>query len=241
MLLTPLRVPIIFLVVIAEFSCGIAAGGTIIVPSGAAGGQANTAPFDVPSGGTMRYQQVYGGSDFGYTGSHDITAIMFRDNPTGSAFQGTIGNIEIHLSTSSRTPDVLSSTFADNVGTDDQVVYSGPLTLSSNEPPENGTKPFDITIPLQHPFSFDPSAGNLLLDVRNFTGGHTADFDFSSSSSDSVSRVFAANVNSTTAGDVDSGGLITQFTVTGVPEPALGLIPLAALVTPWRRRTGLAG
>jgi hypothetical protein len=102
----------------------------------------------------------------------------------------------------------LSATFANNVGADDTVVFSGPLSLSSAfTGPSAGPKDFDIVITLQTPFLYDPSAGNLLLDVRNFSGGTTIQFDAEASDSDPVSRTFTAftgDVNSPTADLVDT-------------------------------------
>ena len=45
-------------------------------------------------------------------------------------------------------------------------MFSGPLSLSTAFTPAGGnTLAFDYTIRLQQPFLFDPSRGNLLLDV----------------------------------------------------------------------------
>jgi len=136
----------------------------------------------------------------------------FTDHPITNA---TITNIQINLSTTTNAVDHLSSTFSQNTGTNDTVVFSGTLTLSTFlSTQSNGTTAFDIVVPLQTPFIFDPSSGNLLLDVRDFTGASQNIYDNSTSSgSDSVSRVFSTfDPNATTANAIDSGGGAIQIT-----------------------------
>ncbi|MEM1253001.1 MAG: PTPA-CTERM sorting domain-containing protein [Cyanobacteria bacterium P01_H01_bin.21] len=189
----------------------------------------NRFPLFVPS---QRYQQVYNASEFSaLSGSTEITQILFRPDSTFAApFDFTIPDIQINLSTTSNSADGLSTTFADNIGTDDTVVVNrGSLALSSaNTGPAGGPKDFDIVISLANPFFYNPSLGNLLLDVRTFSSSNINFFaDASFIEGDSVSRVFSSDdddVNSTT-GDEDTLGLVTQFTFADdaapIPTPAL--------------------
>jgi len=201
------------------------------------GNTANSFPFNISSNSctdcplpSQRYQQVYSASDFSsLSGPQEITQILFRpDAYAGSAFSSTFSNIQINLSTTSKAPDFLSTTFANNVGSDDTVVFSGPLSLSSAfTGPEDGPMDFDIVINLSTPFLYNPQAGNLLLDVRNFGGGSTTFFDAQSQSGDSMSRVYtfgANNVNSAT-GSADSVGLITKFVTITPSEPPVQRVP----------------
>jgi hypothetical protein len=203
---------------------------TVVVPNSAAMTEGDTnnsypfniTPFGVPS---QRYQQVYAASQFG--GGGLITQIIFRPDATfGNAFTSTLPDIQIDLSTTSAPDDGLSTTFANNVGSNDTVVFArGPLTLSSAfTGPPNGPKDFDIIITLTTPFFYNPAMGNLLLDVRNFGGGSTTVFDAVSPLGDGVSRVFSQNVNDMT-GTTDSLGLVTGFVI--VPEPGSAALLLA--------------
>lgn len=92
---------------------------------------------------------------------------------------------------------------------------------------------FDILITFTTPFFYNPSLGNLLLDVRNFGGGTTTQFDSQSAVSDSISRVFTNSVvgglngvNSPT-GVTNTEGLVTKFTTSAIPEPG-SLVLLSA-------------
>src|SRR5205823_2210425 len=157
------------------------AATNIVVPNSNAtveGNIANSFPFNIAdfSLSSQRYQQVYSAAQFAaVSGPQLVTQIAFRpDASAGSAFTATLPNVQINLSSTSKAPDGLSTTFASNVGADDTIVHSGPLALSSAfSGPAGGPKAFDIVITLTTPFRYDPAAGNLLLDVRNFGGGHT--------------------------------------------------------------------
>src|SRR4030095_11635174 len=146
----------------------------------------------------------------------------------------TIGGYQISLSTTNAGVDGLSTTFANNVGADVSTVFNGALSLSSSfTVPADGPKDFDILITLTTPFFYNPSLGNLLLDVRNFGGGTTTQFDSQSAVSDSISRVFTNStvggvngVNSPT-GVTNTEGLVTKFTTSAIPEPG-SLVLLSA-------------
>ena len=223
-----LRRPIVLHLNLAVLFCAltVVAQANVVVPnvlSNVEGEEANTFPFD--SSTAQRYQQVYAASQFGTGGL--ITQVAFRpDGPLGHAFSLTISNIQFDLSTTLATPDGLSSTFASNVGLDDTMVFSGPLGLSSSfTGPAGGPKAFDIIINLTTPFLYFPSSGNLLLDVRDFSGdpaGLAGEFDSQFTLGDPVSRAYG-DIASTTASVTDTEGLVTQFTI--IPEPTtLGLL-----------------
>jgi hypothetical protein len=221
------------------------AGPLVVVPNsntntegtGSANAPNSRFPFDL--GQTLvdsaRYQQVYAASAFGALARpENITQIVFRPDGTpanANAFSTTLPDVQINLSTTSADPDGLSNTFADNVGSDDTVVSQGALSLSSQySGPFGGPKDFDIVIDLPHHFQYDPSQGNLLLEVRNFGGGTPVDetttpFDLQSTLGDSISRVgtglngAGGTADSTDATFADTGGLVTQFSF-AVPEPS---------------------
>lgn len=210
----------------------------IVVPNeveNVEGGTNNGFPFHIANFSlpSQRYQQVYGADDFAaLSGPVLITEIRFRpDGTTGNAFASVLADVQINLSTTTMGPDGLSATFADNIGPDETVVHSGPLALSSSDTGP-GPRDFDIVIELQTPFLYDPAAGDLLMDVRNFEGGLTTQFDAhfeiddTSRATTNVASSGTGHVNSPTASVVDSIGLVTKF----VTVPAV--LPVAIDVKP---------
>jgi hypothetical protein len=180
------------------------APGPLIVPGYLAAQEFYTAShtFHDPE----RIQQIYGAEQFP---GHPILvrAIVWRPSPNyGHAFSTVIRKIQVNLSTTSTQEDQLSATFSDNVGPDDKIVFAGASELSSrfaNGP--GGTKKFDMMIPLKRPFLYDPSKGNLLVDIRNFSGSSAAAFtDAYGIGGDGCSRVVSLDPNSPVADFTDT-------------------------------------
>ena len=214
---------------------GESKAGAIVTPSGlvdGVGGNANNvAPFDPVGYGPTRTQQVFASSDFsGMGGPRYIDAIAFESN----SFGATIPNFQITMSTTGKAVDGLSPVFANNTGADAQTVYQGTLPIFSL-PTVAGSSPFGLVVDLQHPFLYDPSKGNLLVDYTNPTPVQTVFANASTPSltaqeilGDSTSRVLgyvaplsAANpyaVNDLSHGHPDTLGLATEF-LTGGPDP----------------------
>jgi hypothetical protein len=193
-----------------------AAGGSVVIPNTnttVEGDTANAFPFHIgyyalPS---MRYQQVYAASEFTCPGvERIITKVAFRpDAIVGYPFSTTLANVGIAMSTTVLPPDALHISFSANEGDDATQVHSGSLPLSSAFT-GGPSRDFDIEIPLQNSFVYDPTRGNLLLDVANFADGVSAFFDAVSGSADPVSRVYASDVNAAT-GSTDTVGLVTKL------------------------------
>jgi hypothetical protein len=179
--------------------------------------------FPLFSSKPIRYQQVFDAAQFSRLnpGGGLIDRIAFRGHGPGVPFTGTVAQLQVNLSTTSKTPDGLSSTFANNVGADDTQVFSGPFqsAVTFTGDPTN----FEVVINFTTPFYYDPAKGNLLLDVHNTQGGTEVppldqELDGTSATGDSVSRVYNyGDVNAAAAGQTgsvdekDSYGLITRF------------------------------
>ena len=74
---------------------------------------------------SVRYQQVFDNSDFfrfGKTGP-------FRFDTGAGSLDVTLANVQLRLSPTQREPDGLSTTFNQNIGTDETTVFSGALHL----------------------------------------------------------------------------------------------------------------
>jgi len=177
-----------------------------------------------------RWQQVYSANDFDGISMLPalITELSFAARPASRPIDVNLQNIQINLSTTPRDPDRLSNTFADNIGVDDTIVFSGVLHFV-----DTGLEQFGIHVQLQQPFVYDHQAGNLLVDIRNYitippppSGIYSLDGE--ATFGDSVS-VVAGDVNAT-SGFVGTGGLVTRFTVIPVPEPKTFLLLVLAIL-----------
>lgn len=182
-----------------------------------------------------RYQQVYSADSFGSNAALAITGIQLRPF-SFQPFSATASALEIVLSTTAAPATGLSTTFADNLGADQMVVFSGSVPLASGGRTGDPGADFDIVLPLGLPFSYDPAMGNLLLELRA-SGGLTdaigaVQFDsWHTNGASGVASLLAFDANSA-SGNVFPIGMATRFDIEGfaVPEPGRGLLFVAGLV-----------
>src|SRR5262249_37249225 len=158
--------------------------------------------------------QLYDASQFAALGGPVlITGAVLRPDASqvGSGSQ-TFADITIFLSTTSRSAATLSSTFADNLGPDNTMVFSGPLTISTADlPGPGGTKPFDIMFPFTTPFVYDPRAGNLLSDSQitdASSPGLVLDFVSNNPAAGAVAALGSATA---ATGTVQPIGAVTEY------------------------------
>jgi hypothetical protein len=216
----------------------LAHAADVVAPSSLLSQQGDTGNlFPILSPQPMRYQQVVDHGQFASmaAGGEYITQIAFRVHSPGIAFTANISSLQINLSTTSKTPDGLSSTFAANVGADDTVVFPAASVQFSTSVagPADGPQAFDLVITFPTPFHFDPSQGNLLVDIRNASGAthdpaNDQQIDASGAFGDAISRVYnLGDVNAASAGttgssfQMDSFGAVMRFISSpNTPSPA---------------------
>jgi hypothetical protein len=215
--------------------------------AGAYGGASSTAPFNGP----FRYQQDYAASQFGGS-EFEITEIAFRPaNTQTAAFSAVVPNMTVMLSLTSKGTtggaSGLSSTFANNPLGAQTTVFSGSMTFNSN--PAGVPHGFDVVISLTTPFLYNPSEGNLLMEIDNQSawdvspGSQVGFLDFAIDSS--MARVYArGSAASPTATVADANdpdrGLVTEFVgeAVSVPEPSsMALLMAGFAAVAWRRRS----
>lgn len=192
----------------------------------------NFFPFGGPSFGSVgsRYQQVYDASSF--SGAVTITGLSFVGGSGGDYRTGTY---ELSLSTTSRAVNTIDGfLFDSNVGADDTTFFHGVLT---------GASPATLSFSVPS-FVYDPSLGNLLLDVKVTSVGPIpspkAAYDEMTSSGGLFSRAHDFGVG------FDDRGLVTVFEFDGgggsvVPEPDTLLLVSGVLAVWLLRRRLLAG
>ncbi len=192
-------------------SMGNSSGLTAVLPKKALGFE------DAGAAGALRVpirlQEIYSATDLP-PGPILIREIRFRPDSTyGFAYTGTVSRIQFTLSTSSRKPGQLSSVFDENLGLDKKVVFDGPWTLSTAfTGPPNGPKAFDLALPLQQTFHYDPTKGSLLVEIRNYSGLPVVFNNDSSATASSVQRVFFdGSPDAATASAGDSGADVLQL------------------------------
>jgi hypothetical protein len=247
---------IVHIVAAASLSAALSVqAAEVVAPAGfanALGNGQSTRPLRNYGTGGSRYQQVYNSGLFGAFGAQEsVTSIAFRAKQkpllTFVGTSVTVSNIQIRLSTTAKTDaQGLDVTFANNVGANVQLVYSGPLTLTTSAATA-GTSAFDYLITLQNAFTFAKGAGNLLLDITIpdsavVSGNGSivfAQFDTVTDtfpSADGISSAFGST-GSGAIGSNSTTGLVTRFTSTPVPSAGGGaLFAMACLGAARRRR-----
>lgn len=185
--------------------------------------------FPFGCGYSGEYQQVY--THGAFSGPITITNLEFFNTPYNShATAMNSGTWTISLSTTSADWTTLSNTFASNIGSNNTQVFSGNLAQS-------WTFGDTLTIHLSTPFTYNPSQGNLLMDVyATGTSASGGNIFFDASYNSVTGRVY--HLGGTSGGVIETEGgfgLVTGFSTSAVPIPgaillfAPGLAGLAAI------------
>jgi hypothetical protein len=178
------------------------------------------------SGSSIHYQQVYAAGAF--SGPITIASETFyRDFAQQFGGSGTLlgGTYVFSLSTTSQPVIPLSSTLSDNNGPDNTQVLS--ITIPSGGVPFGTSRTFTNTTD----FAYDPSSGNLLLDIQV---SNQDNVPTSNSSNDAdgtgnnTSRAYA--IGGINPANVDRIGLVTTFDTVSVPEPSSLLLLAGGLL-----------
>jgi hypothetical protein len=240
--------PIVFLFVAFTFVAGpfeiCAVGAQIIAPpglenvDGSSRRYVNDIPDTQPNDVFLRHQELFLASEFDalQPNQNVIRAIRWRPDISKPAGSTPFSRVELYLSTTSATPGGgLSSTLDDNVGTDATLVYDAPLTLVATEGTGDPARPFEYVIEFETPYTYDSSAGNLLID-RTLTLSPGLDAPIADAHDVGEIRTLLQ-----TGADVNRQSLVMVTEFSFVPEPssmslgAVGMLVGLAMIR--RRRT----
>ena len=145
---------------------------TIVAPNSNAS-TAGNASNALPTGPvSIELQEIVGAGQLPST-PIEITGLSFRAAPGTGPINATIGNLSVYLSTSPNVPNsktsgfsLMSPTFAQNVGPDKTLVFSGSNVVWSDAGcAAPGPCPYDITIQFTTPFYYSDATGTLLIDM----------------------------------------------------------------------------
>jgi hypothetical protein len=170
----------------------------------------NCYPFICMAGDNLnRWQEVYTSTAFSSTSLINSLTFYCTTYCRGASFDGN--NYTLSLSNTAYPVNGLSNNPNLNPGANNTLFWSGPLS---------GTIGSSFTITGFAPFLYDPTGGNLLLDVMisgPYHQGYTGFFD-----ADGTGAVLSRAWGTDTYANTDQYGLVTTFNTSAasVPEPA---------------------
>jgi hypothetical protein len=163
------------------------------------------------------YQQIYAASQF--SGAITITNLEFFNTRFENSGPPDIGTFTISLSTTSAAVEGLDSTLTNNIGSDNIVVFDGSLPS-----PSGGV----MSLVLSTPFTYEPTQGNLLMNVSSTDAAQSVSFFFDVNSLQGAVGVFSRAISPGGVGEVlNNQGLVTGFSTGAVPEPSTWAMMLA--------------
>jgi hypothetical protein len=238
------RLSMKYAVLLALASIGLASAasaGTVVVPGQYANTEAPSDGLVILRGANHHEQFQFKAASFG-SAPMTISAASFRYDAQVSDFYFPTMDFNfgsdflVQIGTATNSMANRSTTFAANLGADTETVLSGAQTITMAVDGHAGqTKGFGITFNFLTPFNYDPSKGDLVLDMYLPDVGLYADMDYVPDYVPAASQlgvVYAGDHSAT--GGVYSGGPVTQFTFAplvagGVPEPASWALMIAGL------------
>ena len=145
----------------------------------------------------ITWQQVYDNSFFG-SDPVIINAFAFRAATTASII---LGATTVRMSTTTTEPGSMSSTFASNRGANHTLVASIPIFSPAT------TLGSYWTISLDSPFLYDPTEGNLLIDISHDVGifGGALTFDSYNPTPSGLERVVVNSFGAATGTSIGFG------------------------------------
>lgn len=209
----------------------------VVAPNVAATNDANTFLTAAAGPAVLHVMQMVDASQFGaLSGPSWLTQIAHRPENAPGFLGPRTATLKIYVSTTRRTVAGMSTTFSENIGTNNTLVFDGTVSLSTqNLPGPNNTRQFDIVYPFTNPFLYDPAAGNLLVEFQTSTGsGQSLRWD-AVNGDPSVRTLVGAGSPTAPTGSFNASE-VRQFTFVA---PALATIRSSQVEICWNSLTNL--
>ena len=212
----------------------------VVVPNTLATNDGNGSAT-APSGhAPVRWLDIYDASQFGaLSGPSFLTQFAYRPDMILGQSGPRAWTLRLHASTTRRSVAGISTTFADNLGTNNTLVFDGTVNVTTgNLPGPGNTRQFDYVVPFTTPFLYDPAAGNLVLDLQIEENGSAAPatFDTVFLPDPAIGRVLAIDSSTATTGTIWADTLVTQFTF---EPPPLVTIRASQVEVCWNSKSNL--
>jgi hypothetical protein len=146
----------------------------IVVPNALATNDGNSFVTSPAGGPTSVHEMtLYDAAQFAdLSGPSFLTRFAWRPDTIPGPSGPRSLTLRIYASTTHRSVAGLSTTFAENRGTNNTLVFDGTLLwTTANLPGPGNTRQFDIVFPFTTPFLYDPAAGNLVLEMQFSANG----------------------------------------------------------------------
>ena len=207
----------------------------IVVPNSLATNDGNT--FVITPSGPAHSQQIYDASQFGALSRPSLlTQFAWRPDTIPGASGPRLFTLQIRAATTTRSVAGMSTTFADNLGTNNTLVFDGTVNVTTqNLPGPGNTRQFDYVFTLTTPFLYDPAAGNLVLDLQLDSTGPALQIDFVSGDP-TVKEVANSSSSTGTSGTTLPFAKPTQFTF---EPPPLVTIRASQVEVCWNSKSNL--
>jgi hypothetical protein len=156
--------------------------------------------------------EIYDASQFGaLSGPSFLTQFAYRPDRILDQSGPRSLTLRIYASTTSRSVAGLSTTFAENLGTNNTLVFDGTVNLKTgNLPGPGNTRQFDYVFPFTTLFLYDPAAGNLVLSLQIESSGSAVTFD-TVSGDPAIGQLYGFSPSTVTTGTIGVPH-VTQFT-----------------------------
>jgi hypothetical protein len=131
------------------------------------------------SAGTSVWQYIYRWTTFEHRCPLTLAQIELRRSSDANLAATTYPQVDVTLASSVFPHTAPSATFANNLGSDATLVFSGPVTIPAHVAGPTVPAPWLVSLPFFNPFPFDPNQQkDLVVEIRVLAGPGVAGASF---------------------------------------------------------------